>query len=242
MSTELKVSFVLPFFHKFDLFKRAVEHNPIYRDNGHEIVLVLDEPTEAERVADWARANAGSISSRVIVKRQRHDWRPPCIPINVGIRHSVGQCIAVLSPETIIQCTPARFGIHVDECLTGWSYSTGRLIHSSIPNPEIIGDRLGDNLGFGFIMAKACHWQYIRGFDEGRKLYGGDDDCVRRRMMMAGVCQLIDPELKLVHLRHDAPRRNKAEVDYEPLANTPIVNGEEWGTSFGECVWDWRKP
>jgi hypothetical protein len=235
-------SFIVPFYRKLRWLKIALHHNAECFAHCAEIVLVLDEPSEEKEVLEVVKAWP-QLKFLVIVNDEDHTWRPPTKAINAGIHFASSHRIAVISPETILRLPSPGY---LEQLVIDGKFYTGVLRHMSVPedlvletaNPLIEQCWLKDlprTFGFGFIMAAWNSFKEIGGYDENRKHYGGDDDCVRMRLLRHGYTCVVDPHIHLLHPAHVCSARDHAK---EPLAKevkfleTP---------AFSRIAWNWKE-
>lgn len=246
------ISFLLPMFHKVDLLRMALKVNDVYRTPNVEVVLVLDEPSEEAAVLNLVRENS-DIHFRVIVNDWDHAWRPPCIALNVGVRHALADHVVFMSPECMLvlprpdylqQLIAKDFRM----CYAGvcWAEddfkvedSPGLLRHkiqvSEATHPAWLW-------GFGFLLAPKLAVERIFGYDESRTTYGWDDNDIRSRLTRLGNRFLIDGQIKVFHAMHPNEFREQSERVL-PSPNVALFNQRDtWGTAFNRVAWDWTKP
>ena len=204
------ISVVLPCYFKFYDWVTAAEHNSLYCDPRVEIVLSLDEPSEAKLFERYCVHNSTRMKLRLLVTREQHPWRPPCKAINAGIVRSRGKFIIVMSPETILLTLSPEYLFRLIDSLRGRFFVTGALHHIK-PHELRSGDlcnslfyRIRTNdCGHGFILFSREDALAIGGYDESRLDYGGDDDCFRHRLLASGVVHQNDTAIRVAHIWRD---------------------------------------
>lgn len=242
-----RISFILPAFLKFDLFRSAWPLNEVYRHPESEVVIILDEPSEERFFVDFAKLERHA-KIRVLVNDDAHDWRPPAIPINVGVRHAEGQFIAILSPETVIDTPTPHYLSHRVRTgtmllgllwhVSGWNREMNqfdlwhRIHHIEITNSP--------GMGYGFLCVEKTAFEAIRGMLESQHHYGRDDDSIRIRLVRYGMMGVVDPMLKLFHIWHEGTERNTPPADVIP-PSVVYSHQANWGRrqSF-RVAFDWR--
>lgn len=244
----MTLSLILPFFHKSLWFEAAFPLTDCYRAPDTEVVCVLDAPNDEWRVMRLVKANP-NVKFKVLVNDVPHPWRPPCIPLNVGIRHASGDYVALFSPESII-----RLPTH--DYLVWWQSQniTGGLLWHDVPiepsdpvsvNALSIATCLHHHpffwFGYGFLMCPKAALEEICGYDESRTGYGGDDNDLRARLLDTGRKMVIDPEIKIFHPKHSSLA--KRSWPNAPLAKTDVKakQGETWGKTKFRVAHDWTK-
>jgi hypothetical protein len=256
------LSVVVPYFRKLTELRAVLPYNARYLGRPDvELVLVLDEPSqEAEVLSLLDRLPL--VRARVVVNDRPHDWRPPCVAINVGLRAASGKFVLVASPESlfvgdvpsrVLQVLSARPGDVVVGRI-GWV----TLAAARRKNPEALFQMAiaAQNMpGFaanyyGSIAAARDLFIAVRGYDESLSEWGGDDDNMRARLSMQGAMLMLDRGLKLIHLSEGAPKSNRwqegtiraRQREMFELFNPPSAeaNPEQWGVEFGRVARDWR--
>ena len=251
MGGYLNISFILPCFRRAAWLRAALPLNEHYRSPDVEVILVLDEPSEEKEVMAIVRDNPG-IRFKVIINDWQHAWRPPCIPINVGVRHAVASHIAILSPETMLwmphpcylqyllskDWRPVYGGVlwHVTDAepTDGQDLMRGKLCAAEAM-------RAPSALGFGFILCQRLSFERICGMDEMRAYYGGDDDDLRQRLVMTGHQMMIDPNIRIFHPTHEAGVSRDLPKDESKPTRVMYHQRETWGRAFSRKIWDWSK-
>ncbi len=254
------LSIVMPFFHRLTDFTRVLPLNaPFFASTPCEVILALDEPSEADGVLALARAHA-AIRWRVLVNRTPHGWRPPCRAINVGIRAAVGSHVLVCSPESaFVGDAPARALAmatrdaraavvgHVTFATFGELAEHGGSVERAA---SAIGAKRRP-VSYGSMCASRGVLHALHGYDESFDRWGGDDDNLRIRLIMAGANVTIDPGLSLLHLS-DKPREGVKNPDHSPddfpesygrrvfEPESATANPSGWGEDFEEVLFDWR--
>jgi hypothetical protein len=246
----MNISFVLPFYKKADLFRMILQVNRCFRVDGVEVVAVLDEPSEERQVLEIVEQNK-DVRFRVIVNDWAHPWRPPCIPINVGIRHALADHVVIASPESAIVLPWLEFlqdMILADyrTCYSGICWMTDDfklgdskdLLLQKIQVAEAVGSLW--NIGTGFLLAPKLALERVCGMDESRTTYGLDDNDLRIRLARLGYRITVDGRIKVFHAPHDSPSR---VGDNAPLrCQIRLFDQEEtWGRAFNRVAWDWNK-
>jgi len=248
----MNLSYILPFYQKAELFRLMLPVNDCYRQPDVEVVCVLDDPAEENDVLGIVKSNP-DIKFRVIVNDWKHDWRPPCIPYNVGIRHALAGHVVLTDPESAI-VLPRND--HLLQLVT----EDFRCCYGGI---TWIGDdfKLGDpaalirqkimvteatcspwSLLIGLLVAPKLALERICGFDERRTGYGWDDTDLRIRLCRLGYRWCVAGTVKIFHAMHDnAPHRVESN---EPMSPNIMLQDqkESWGKAFCRVAWDWNKP
>lgn len=249
--SEIAISVVLPCFRKFEDFCLALPHNHLFLDSRVEVVLVLDENSEEMLFLGLVKGFwKNHIRFRVIVNDEKHEWRPPCKAINVGIRNSLGQYCVVMSPESILlQPRPAYVFEKIHEEKFRKFYLTGIL--TNVQKADLTTDfntRFFDTFvarenadGFGFILFDRQEVIGIGGYDERRSGYGKDDDDIRIRLQRNSVKHVNSSQLRVAHIWTENHVRREGAMA-EPVASEIVLpNADKCGTSFGRVSFDWRK-
>jgi len=240
----MKISFILPCYRRAHLLAAMLPFTTAYQHPDCEVVLVLDEPGDEFKIMEIVRANP-DIKFRVVVNDAEHDWRPPCIPINVGIRHAEGSHVAILSPETAIVTNWCNHLVDLvdvapDDCFVGSLWHIQRLPTSTADFTVAEFNAPMSYTGGGFRLVPKETLESIFGYDESRTSYGGDDTDIQCRITRNGCRTVIDPNIKLFTLWHDAPRCTQPEQ--QPVSTKIVLNQPGWGFAFNRVTHDWRKP
>ena len=216
----ITLSIVGPFFRKFTELGVALPYNARYLSRSDvELVLVLDEPSqEAEVLA--LLDSFPLLRVRVVVNDRSHDWRPPCVAINVGIQNALGEYVLVVSPESVlVGDVPSRvIGVlrdHPSDVLLGRvafaTYSEAHGRTSEALFPAVMAVRGGHAFAmdyYGTVAASRATFNAVRGYDESLSDWGGDDDNLRARLSMQGALLVLDRALGVIHLSEE-PRESK---------------------------------
>lgn len=190
------LSIIMPFFRKDEEFNFVLTHYNLNLLNHYpnlELIIVIDDPNHYEsmftHVHHLIEQQRVCFSLKIILNEQTHDWRPPCIAINVGIRHAKHEKLLVISPETIIlpnsieklyqSCSSSAFAIGLIKFVTTSPQYKD-------PQQLIEDAALSDFLPYGSIMFTKSQANMIGGYDEDFALWGGDDDDFRQRLCLAG--------------------------------------------------------
>ena len=232
------ISFVLPWFHKLELFKRAITFNqPIFSQPGCEVVIAMDESSEEGELVKLLPAWMPTIKWRVVVNDQKHPWRPPCKAINVGIRHAYGDWIAVLSPETFIDL-PKPDMLLVLASAERKSFYNGHL--RFVKNVDMDEPFVPtDTCGYGFLFCPKSWLEAVNGYAENRERWGGDDDDLQVRLQKTCGNKVVLSSIHLTHPEH------QHLWPFERVAREPIgdqMPEHDWGRDFDRVALDWFKP
>jgi GT2 family glycosyltransferase len=252
----VKLSIVVPFFRRLGEFRAVLACNaPTLERPDIEVVLVLDEPTEEPGVLEVVRRYS-AIRWRVLVNDEDHEWRAPCIALNVGIRHALGDYVLVVSPES------AFVGDVPSEVIAALRHEPGCAVMGQVvfatfldlQNAGSVGHAFAAHstaapLFYGSICAPRSVFRALRGYDESLVHWGGDDVNLRLRMDMYGVPLFTDEDLKLLHLatssrsaRNPEQPRDEAQVARATRPRSPVANDDRttsWGRAFSRIAKDW---
>ncbi len=244
-----EVSVVMSFYHKLEAFKKVLPLNaPYLQRNGIEVVIAMDEPTEQEGLINLIK-NYPFINWKVIVNEKRHASRNHAPVLNVGIRHATKKYILVSDPEVEFHTDVI---LQLRELLENYPghYATGTV--------AFVEDRTGITaknrhqlnwMNYGSIMVEKEALEAIGAYDEQFKVWGGEDDNIRRRLDMAGVKQLKVPKAKSLHREEKlhlterfAKTNNFNTREWQTFfyPKTAKVNSKNWGQEFNKLVYDWQ--
>lgn len=250
MNNEKDVSVILPFYKRYRQFAFALKYYNQNHFSNCELIIVLDEPSEKNRVCKLlSEVKAQAV---VIVNELDHPWRNPSCAINVGIRFSRSDYIAVFSPETLL-ISDVIYDLK-SRC-TGDSYAIGRVKFSTYEEIYVKSQTYSDNLFmalavpemyYGSICFKRKHAYDIGGYDESFQNWGGDDDNFRIRLKQYGITEnrvatdLIHPDERggrRINIR-STYTSNAFESIYRP--KTFVANNRIFGESFNKVIYDTR--
>lgn len=243
------ISCVIPLYHKADLFAHFAPMNRFLWHHDFEVVLVADHPGDGKVIA-FARDHP-SIRCKVILNTSEHPWQAPSVPINVGIRESRGEHVAIFSPETVLRFTH-------DALLADLAREDDRSAHVGFGwNVQRHEGKLSDPVwleesrlrmsrastfptlfGLGFILVQKFHVERLGGFDERSGIGCGEDVDFRSRLVRFGVPVKVNPGIEVFHFWHDRPDDRKTPSN----PGTHIVlDNPGWGKSpLYQKVWDWQ--
>lgn len=244
-----ELSVVMSFYRKLGAFKKALPKNaPYLQRNGIEVLIVMDEPTELEGLIELIKTYP-FINWKVIVNTQPHEPRNHAPVLNVGIRHATKKYILISDPEVEFH-TDVIFQLR--ELLENYPghYATGTV--AFVENDSQVTSRnlhQFDWMHYGSLMVEKTAMEQIGAFDEQFKVWGGEDDNIRRRLDMAGIKQLKVPQAKSLHreeklmLKERFAKTNsfsakELKTFYYP--DRAKVNGKDWGREFNKVVYDWQ--
>lgn len=248
----LNISYVLPCFKRARWLRMALRFNSFYRCPGAEVVLVLDEPTEELPILQIVKDNP-EIKFKVVVNDWPHPWRPPCMAINVGVRHASAPHICILSPETLVNIPSVNY---FESLLSlDWRATYAGLLWAfTDANPDddaaLIASKLmackncssPRNIGFGFLLCQKYLFEQVRGMDERRIHYGGDDDDIRIRMCRMAGKMVIDPFIEVFHPTHDEDMARALPQDPMPKSVVLYHQDDTWGRAFNRVAYSWENP
>lgn len=250
------ISICIPSFRRFSDFAIAAEHNEIYSSPLCEVVVSVDDPFTSAwgQYEDYALENNGRMRLRIVGEPYREDstWRPPCIALNNAILHSLAPFVLIKSPETIA----LNAAEHIAEMIRGQGrkrfFLTGDCVHVK-PSDMRTGDinrALYDAVptgapvclptkGNGLLIMRRSDALQIGGYDEQRKKYGRDDDCIRARLKEIGCEHVHEQSLRAVHIERNT--RPKHDGNYEPLRPLHEVARQKWDATRARVIHDWAR-
>lgn len=258
-SPGVALSIVMPYFEKLTELGMVLPYNARFLGRPDvELVLVLDEPSEEAGVLALLD-RLPLIRARVVVNDQTHDWRPPCVAINVGLRAAQGRFVLVVSPESLfVDDVPSRvlqvLSRRPGDVLVGrvaWAtFAAARGQAANALFESAIAERGGRGFAadyYGSIAAARDLFTAVGGYDESLASWGGDDVNVRARLSIAGALVTLDRNLRLVHLSVGPPQRDRLPSTATPerlreIANpaSARANPDGWGEQFARVALDWR--
>lgn len=225
MTDEPLISVLLPCFHKAMDFFRSAEHNILWTDKRVELCIICDEPSEERFYHWWINRQGKRFRVRLLVCDESHEWRPPCVALNAGIRHARGLYLVVMSPESVLMFPNVNYLFTVLEKQERPFYLTGLLAGAAISDIRdgTSFQRLYHNQfntpvrGYGFILFKRKDALAVGGYDESRKTYAGDDDLIRRNLKAYGCTPILDEKIRVIHI--DGETRPTRIAPAEPLTD-----------------------
>lgn len=234
------ISIVIPYFKKLDLFKIALNYNyRFFAGQDREVVLVLDEPSEEKGVLELIKIYS-AVNWRVLVNRQKHEWRSPTKAINVGIRHATGEWVFVCSPESVLTDNlPIKL---IRSCAKHDGYACGRVSFCKL-HEDNSWTSVGELMPYGSIAAQRKNLIKVYGYSEDLQGWGGDDDLLRRKLDLIGVPAFYPENCVLFHLERNPesrPAKRASAYNYNELANPQIKVNNNWGLDFREVIFDYE--
>lgn len=246
------LSYVLPFYRRAELFRRALSVSPHYRSPYCELVLVLDDPVDELPVLKIVRDNP-DVKFRVIVNDVAHCWRSPCIPINVGVKRALGDSIAILSPETVLDLPRSTY-LDTKSTLNDCDARGGLTWHVQNINPEVEwhekyfwkcarrwqAEHAPVSFGFGFLMCRRASFLNCGGMDESRVSYGHDDDCIRYRLIRNGTRFVIDGNIEVLHMAHERTHDSFRPENWQQPTPKLKLDQPNAASEFSRIAFDWK--
>jgi len=248
ISQNFDVSIILPFYKKYNDFKRILPINAKYfQRNGIEVIIVMDEPSEKKKVIGLIKKHP-FINWRILCNEKDHNWRNPSKAINVGLKNAKKKYVLVMSPESefyndVIFKLRYKFEFYNNHFLVG------RVVFSEF-NETIDETSLENKIVYyyGSIMARREDFQKVKGYNEILDEWGGDDDNLRARMEMAGLRKLKIDDAILIHRDCNSSNNKRNErMKYIPIKKKreilypqqSIVNSS-WGQDFSNTIYDYE--
>lgn len=245
----------MPFFRKMREFSVAFSHNHRYLNQPDiEVILVLDEDSECSTVVKFAQQYP-DVNWRVFVNTEKHEWRPPCKAINVGLKMARGNRLLIVSPESLFVNNVPELVLLYAELLPDTAVC-GRVNHCHLDEfataenvfEALVVDRVRTNAKdhfYGSICVSRNRAIEIGGYDECLIKWGGDDDNFRARLRLAGANILCTSDIMMLHLNYSPkqPRekRNRAQLDalLKPKGKICRSCFPNWGTAFDTIAYSW---
>lgn len=223
------LSIILPFYKRLAEFAIALANNARFFE-GHEVVLVIDEPSQASAVLCLIHSYK-KIKWIVLLNEVDHEWRNPAPVINVGIRHATRPYVLVMSPETICINDATRLLLeaswHPDTCHFSVSH-IGFCTYDEMAADPLIFDRV-QKWQCGSVCFPRNITERIGGYNEFLSLWGGDDYDWVRRMEIAGLHKNYVGECRLLHPSFIAMGTRNPIVDVQMVSNPLPPPSAEWG-------------
>lgn len=252
----LRLSIVLPYYKKLREFERVLPLNaPWWSRSDIEVLLVLDEPSEEAALVAYL-AKWPTLRWRVVVNDAPHDWRPPCIAINVGLRQARGTHVLILSPESACVGDVPAFVLAVLQAHPD-AAAIGRVCFTrfdAVQDGESFDAHFDQRMSsvlhlhtfYGSIAARRDTLMAVGGYDESFTGWGGDDDNVRVRLEMAGYRILACPRLRVLHFSFEDRPPPQYDIEEDFLKCTPAQAranaGDDWGRAFSRVAYAHEPP
>ena len=103
------LSIIMPFYRKDREFNFVFTHYNLKILNAYselELIIVIDDPNHYQEMISHLKMLVEQqqilFAIKIVLNEKAHEWRPPCIAINVGIQHAEHNKLLVISPETIL--------------------------------------------------------------------------------------------------------------------------------------------
>lgn len=202
------LSIVLPYWQRADATRKSLElYDKHYKDLDFEVILVDDGSHDFQANYPWLT---------VVRLEKKEKALNPCVPINAGVRASVGEVIVLSNPE-ILHTTPvlpqmleelkglgeSGYVLAACKCVEDGSWHC----HPSLTEGGYHGNiRQPKGSGFHFCaMFYRTLWDKAGGFDEEyRNGWCYDDTDWVMRVNKAGGIFKIRTDLIVEHPRHGA--------------------------------------
>lgn len=230
----VKLSVILPFYKKAELFRKVIGRNALYASQEIEVVCILDSPQDEQAVLS-AIGDIADVQFRVIVNDEEHPWRPPCKAYNVGIRNSLAAHVLLTDPESVLV-----FDAHFTQFINNNAYSGVTWMCPGEAGPEREMDTPPWAWTLGALLCPKAALEAIGGYDESRTTYGLDDTDLRNRLVRNGTVIVVDGRIKIFHPEHD--QELKRACGYQACGVKVVIESqlETYGTSFSRVAFDWR--
>ena len=242
------VSIIMSLYKEIKDFKRVLHKNvSFFQRNGIEVIIILNEQAEEEELLNFIQQYP-LINFKIIINRNKHDYRNHSKVLNVGLRHASFDYILSIDPEV--------------ELLTDVIYQL-RYVLEHYPNTFATG--LGTILDqesnfndfenlfwspYGSIMIKKKDLLAINGYDESFEQWCGEYNLMSRRLEMNGINRMNVLEARTLY------REDGCDFQYERvkrIRSMPVkllkhilypkkvvINDNYLGDDFGEIIWDWN--
>jgi len=237
------VTVIMPFYKKYHHFVRVFPaHAGYFTRPGIEVIIVMDEPGEEEKVLDFIRQYT-QVNWIIIVNDNPHEWRNPSKALNVGIKHASKKYILVVSPESEM----------VTDVLTQFKNNIQGNLNFCIGQVHfmVYGDTrfFMAGLPYGSIMVSRENLIKIGGYDESFSKWGADDDNLRVRLKMIGARETFLPEAHIFHWEEKKVKRyhKKPNAQQDPIMfklfnpGHWLANNGVFGNDFNRIAYDYRK-
>ena len=247
------ISAVIPFYKKlFELKFSFLNYNlSVFKDDV-QLVIVCDDPHGSDGVVSFVKTL--DLPTKVLLNEKSHEWRNPAKPLNVGIKHSDGEKILVMSPESCFWNKNALENLDI-HC-TSHSFTFGDIKFCTYQEYKDLVRRYGhsvfvyDNINsqtidYGSICFMKEHAVRIGGYDGSRGNWGGENDNFRNRLEKAGIMR-VKANAHLVHFQENLRSETAKKINtkfpgdyYEWRDNSMILaNPTGWGNDFDKIIFE----
>jgi hypothetical protein len=222
------LSIILPFYHKTEEFKIALEYNKRFLNSNIELIIPIDEPDSEEVVLDTLSSSGINSSFKIKSNKVPHSWRNPAKAINVGLRMSSGTHALIMSPESIL--VSDVYKILLDHCNKS-SFAVGRVsfFNGDLPKDITSAFDKTTNLYYGSICAPLSMFYAVKGYNENYNEWGRDDDDIRQRLSKAGYKINFVGDAEVLHFEKKKTRPENLEFNN---LEVPFTNSDNWGFDF----------
>jgi GT2 family glycosyltransferase len=247
-----KISVVIPSYKRNDLLSHTLPFLLSQRGDFDLEVIILDESKLADKELVDTCETFGCVYIHTGYTKQNDNWRPPSFAINVGIKKSSGEFIAITCPEILL---PFETTLNMMYCaikdnhslyaLPSWGKDdTNRLILDSLERGcfdvslQTKCIPLNRSLPF-FVLLHRNQLFHLHGYDE--DFLGGiafDDNDFIDRLNVAGYTVIYVENMWILHLYHKRVAYNqdnagamwkKNKVLYEQRKGVVVRNRYQWG-------------
>ncbi|WP_099463735.1 glycosyltransferase family 2 protein [Parabacteroides provencensis] len=235
---DFDLSIVIPLCGWFDGFKRVFSsESNYYERNGIEVVVVINEPSEKEKILDYIRTYP-FINWKIVVNTQYHSQQNPAKAFNTGIRQATKQYVLIMNPEL--------------EFYTDMIYQLREKLDSYPEHYAICQVRYMDKLlPYENIMAKKEYFEKVGGYSEHYTEWEEENNNICRRLELAGIHRLLFPEIEL-SLRENSSQqtvsknKQQARIPNELLSEMllPVdikINKSFKITDYDTVIYDWKE-
>ena len=229
------ISIILPFYKKFDEFKYALEYNKKQFINVNEVILIIDEEYEFDKINQFLfllNTNINfKINFKIYINTEKHEWRNPAVVINYGIKQTISTYCIIMSPESILLDDAIE---NLLENTNDNTFCVGQVLFMSYVfyennnnllkffkqkttrNNYMIGP-----VYFGSICCKTENLKkvnyYTESFNENG--WGGEDDDVRKKLMSNGIKMIESKKVNVLHLETQNEFFNRLKNNYSVKKN-----------------------
>ena len=230
------ISIILPFYKKFDEFKYALEYNKKQFINVNEVILIIDEEYEFDKINQFLfllNTNINfKINFKIYINTEKHEWRNPAVVINYGIKHAISTYCIIMSPESILLDNAIE---NLLENTNDNTFCVGQVLFMSYVFYENNNNNLlkffkqkttrnNYMIGpvyFGSICCKTENFKkvnyYTESFNENG--WGGEDDDVRKKLMSNGIKMIESKKVNVLHLETQNEFFNRLKNNYSVKKN-----------------------
>jgi hypothetical protein len=222
-------SIILPYYHKYEEFKFALELNKDQYSLVNEVIIVFDQIIDISKFTYLLDYN---INFKFYTNTETHEWRNPAPVINHGLKMASSEYCIILSPETILSKDAIK---HLMDNVDENTFCIGQVIfiekskYHAYENKNDILDlfrftryRNKDIIGpifFGSICCSKANFEKVNYYTETFVNWGGEDDDVRNKLIKYGINVKRIKDVKMIHIEDQYGYNKRSCKAYDKNVN-----------------------